>query len=102
MPFPQPDGAVDVNKDSGNEEIPLEYSQNLWPFRGAIYSCTTKVEKGFFKTLLNQAERFGGSRFGICNSIEMTDEIKKGLTSESSKKEIGFPMAQSENGKRFY
>ena len=86
---PNKSGAVDVNKDSGNEEIPLEYSQNLWPFRGAIYSCTTKVEKGFFKTLLNQAERFGGSRFGICNSIEMTDEIKKGLTSESSKKEIG-------------
>ena len=86
---PNKSGAVDVNKDSGNEEIPLEYSQNLWPFRGAIYSCTTKVEKGFFKTLLNQAERFGGSRFGICNSIEMTDEIKKGLTSESSKREIG-------------
>lgn len=85
---PNKSGAVDVNKDSGNEEIPLEYSQNLWPLKGAIYSCTTKVEKGFFKTLLNQAERFGGSRFGICGSIEMTDDIKDSLYSEDSKKEI--------------
>lgn len=91
---PNKSGTVDINKDSGNEEIPLEYSQNLWPFRGAIYSCTTKVEKGFFKTLLNQAERFGGSRFGVCNSIEMTDEVKKSLTSESSKEEIGKAFAE--------
>jgi peptidyl-prolyl cis-trans isomerase B (cyclophilin B) len=37
---------------------------------------------------MNRATRYGGSRFGICNSIEMTDEIKENLTSESQKSDI--------------
>jgi peptidyl-prolyl cis-trans isomerase B (cyclophilin B) len=85
---PNKSGTLDTNLDSGDEEIPLEYSQNLWPLKGAIYSVTTKVDKGFIKTLMNRATRYGGSRFGICNSIEMTDEIKENLTSESQKSDI--------------
>lgn len=86
---PNKSGTLNKNLDSGNEEIEMEYSQNLWPLKGAVYSVTTKVDKGFIKTLMNRAKRYGGSRFGICGSIEMTDEIKESLLSSESSKEVG-------------
>lgn len=76
---PNKSGTLDKTKDSGDERIELEYSQNLWPLRGAVYSCTTEVEKGVMKQVMNRAKRYGGSRFGICDSIEMTDEVKENL-----------------------
>ena len=73
-----------VPADSGtNEKIEMEYSQDLWPFRGALYAVTSEVESGVIKTFMNTAKRYGGSRFGICNTIEMDDELKESLVSGS-------------------
>ena len=63
------------------EHIPQELSAKLWPLRGALCAMTTTVEGGIWKTITKTRETFTGSRFLVCNSIDMTDEIKEGLRS---------------------
>ena len=75
-----PDGALPANQaDTPQERVPQETSPKLWPFRGALCAMQTKTEGGFWKILTKTQETFTGSRFLVCNSIEMTKDIKKGL-----------------------
>ena len=69
---------------SPQERIPQELSPKLWPFRGALCAMQTTTEGGFWKTLTKTQETYTGSRFLVCNSIEMTEEIEEGLRSVSS------------------
>lgn len=63
------------------EHVPQELSAKLWPLRGALCALETTTEGGVWKTLTKTREHFTGSRFLVCNSIEMTDAIKEGLRS---------------------
>lgn len=72
-------GAGDT--DLPREHIPQELSAKLWPLRGALCALETKTEGGVWKILTKTQERFTGSRFLVCDTIEMTDEIKEGLRS---------------------
>lgn len=63
------------------EHIPQELSAKLWPLRGALCALTTSAEGGFWKTITKTRTYYTGSRFLVCNSIEMTDEIREGLRS---------------------
>lgn len=58
----------DLNEDfkDENEEIENEYHNNLWPFKGAFCSISSK-------------EGLGGSRFMVLNSIEFDEETKKAM-----------------------
>ena len=64
---------------TAQERIPQELSAKLWPFRGALCAMQTTTEGGIWKTLTKTRETFTGSRFLVCNSIEMTEEIQAGL-----------------------
>ena len=61
------------------EHVPQELSPKLWPLRGALCALPTGTEGGFWKILTKTQDYFSGSRFLVCNSIEMTDEIQEGL-----------------------
>ena len=64
---------------AAHEHIPQELSPKLWPFRGALCAMQTANEGGFWKILTRTQETFTGSRFLVCNSIEMTEDIQSGL-----------------------
>ena len=80
---PNADGTV-PDPDAASEHIPRELSAKLWPLRGALCALTTKANTGFFRTLTGRQEYFTGSRFLVANTIEMTDEIRKGMLSENN------------------
>lgn len=80
---PNKSGSLDKSKSSGNERQEVEYSQNLWPIKGALYTCTTGTEDSIWKRFMGRDKRYGGSRFGVCNTIEMSDDIKKTLNSDN-------------------
>lgn len=75
-----PEGTAEA-ADTPQEHIPQELSAKLWPLRGALCALTTKTEGGAWKTLTKTRETFTGSRFLVCDTIEMTDEIKEGMRS---------------------
>lgn len=60
---PNKNGELNDDYDKDNENISKEIHDNLWPFRGAICSLSGSGERS-------------GSRFMVCNSIDMTEEIK--------------------------
>ena len=71
------------NLDAGlpQEHIPQELSAKLWPLRGALCALETSSEGGVWDTLTKTRRHFTGSAFLVCDTIEMTDEIKEGLRS---------------------
>lgn len=80
-----PDGFLsDEDAKLPQEHIPQELSAKLWPLRGALCALETGSEGGFWKTLTKTREAFTGSRFLVANSIEITDEIREGLTSDGN------------------
>ena len=79
---PNQDGTV-PNPDADSEKVPQELSAKLWPLRGALCALTTKANAGFFRTMVGKQEYFTGSRFLVADTIEMTDEIREGLLSQS-------------------
>ena len=77
-----PQGDLPAGKaGTAQEHIPQELSAKLWPFRGALCAMQTANEGGFWKTLTQTRDTFTGSRFLVCNSIEMDEEIQEGLRS---------------------
>ena len=62
---PNEDGTIDSEAaKQDNEKIKNEYNDNLWPFRGAIFS-------------MSATDGYGGSRFMVGNSIVFDDETKE-------------------------
>ena len=76
-----PDGFLSSDdKNLPEEHVPQELSPKLWPLRGALCALGTSSEGGFWQNLTRTRDYFTGSRFLVADSIEMTDDIKTGLT----------------------
>ena len=74
-----PEGAA----GTAQEHVPRELSAKLWPLRGALCALTTEAEGGFWARVTKTEDFFSGSRFLVCNSIEMTQEIRQGLQEDT-------------------
>lgn len=96
MGSPLKDGTLPDDYDKSRELVEVELNQNLWPFRGAICSMTTTVDRSFWDYLKSEATYYCGSRFSILNSIEFTDEVKEEIYTYSSDTKL--PDAFVEHG----
>lgn len=81
------DGTMPEGYDKERELVKRELNQDLWPFRGAVVSLTTTVDRSFTEALFGGGTYYCGSRFAFVNSIEFTDEVKEQLKSISSDSE---------------
>lgn len=87
MGCPQKSGEMPEGYDVSRELVERELNQNLWPFKGAVVSLNTTVDRTFAQKILGGGTYFNGSRFAVINTIEFTDEIKSGMqTDENSEK----------------
>lgn len=68
---------------TAQEHVPRELSAKLWPLRGALCALTTETEGGVWARVTKTEDYFTGSRFLVCNSIEMTQEIRQGLQTDT-------------------
>lgn len=80
---PNKDGTMPDGYDESSELIERELHQNLWPFKGAVCSMTTTVDRGLKEMILGGGTYYCGSRLALINSIEFTEEIKTELLSSS-------------------
>ncbi len=76
---PEKDGGLGDKADESHEKVEKELHQNLWPFKGALYSISTGSEKNIWKIITHNAKSFNGSRFAVLNTVEFTDEFKEEL-----------------------
>jgi peptidyl-prolyl cis-trans isomerase B (cyclophilin B) len=84
-----PDGTVGSKYSVDNERIEKEISSSLWPIKGALCACDSGSDSGFWKVFTNSEKYYTGSKFFICNTIEMTDEIKADLLASENRRPIG-------------
>lgn len=82
-------GTMPENYDKSKELIPRELNQDLWPFRGAVCSMNTTVDRTFKERIFGGGTYFNGSRFLLVDSIEMDEETKNQLLDSSANKELG-------------
>lgn len=67
-------GGAKPGSREGQEHIPRELHQNLWPFRGALCAMTTSAEGGVFDRFFKNQQYFTGSRFMLLGSVDFSDE----------------------------
>lgn len=82
-------GEMPEGYDVDRELIPRELHQDLWPFRGAICSMTTTVERTFKEKVFGGGDYYNGSRFAIINSIEFDEEMITELLENSQNEALG-------------
>ncbi len=83
MGCPQKNGELPEEYDNSNELTERELSQNLWPFKGAVCSLSTTVDKSLKERIFGGGTYYNGSRFAVLNTIEFTDEMKDEMLSAS-------------------
>lgn len=72
---PDKTGSIDGTQAASNKEnLLMEKSQNLWPFRGALCAPKTGHNQNFWDNLFGQAEDYVGTRFLVCDTIEFDEE----------------------------
>jgi len=72
-------GDLPEEYDLSRELVERELNQDLWPFKGAVCSLTTSVDKSFKEKVFGGGTYFNGSRFAVLNTVEFTDEEKEEL-----------------------
>ncbi|MBP3379452.1 MAG: peptidylprolyl isomerase [Ruminococcus sp.] len=82
-------GEMPEGYDVSRELVERELHQDLWPFRGAVCSMTTTVDRSFWERIFGGGTYYNGSRFAIVNSIEFTEDMKKELMDSSENKDLG-------------
>lgn len=66
-------GGAKAGDREGQEHVPRELHQNLWPFRGALCAMTTSAEGGVFDRFFKNEQYFTGSRFMMLGSVDFSD-----------------------------
>ncbi|MDR0983651.1 MAG: peptidylprolyl isomerase [Ruminococcus sp.] len=84
-----PDGTIGSKYNVENERVEKEISSSLWPIKGALCACDSGSDSGFWKAFTNSEKYYTGSKFFICNTIEMTEEIKTELLASENRRPIG-------------
>ncbi len=81
---PNKDGSA---KENSHELVERELHQNLWPFKGAVLSMNTTIDKSLKEKFFGGGTYYNGSRFMVLNTVEFSDEFKEELkeSSESEK-----------------
>ncbi|MBR1591593.1 MAG: peptidylprolyl isomerase [Ruminococcus sp.] len=85
---PQKNGELPQDYDKSRELIGRELNQNLWPFRGAVLSLNTTVDRSAWEWLTGGGTYFNGSRFALVNTIEFDDEMKNEMLENSISREL--------------
>ncbi len=71
---PDKTGSVSATQAASAEEnVVMEKSQNLWPFRGALCAPKTGHDRNFWDNLFGQAADYVGTRFLVCDTIEFDE-----------------------------
>ena len=86
---PDVTGSVDGTQAASPEEnVVMEKSADLWPFRGALCAPKTGHDTSFWDNLFGQAADYVGTRFLVCDTIEFDDAAREELAAmdESAKK----------------
>lgn len=82
-------GGFSEGYDKARELVERELDQDLWPFKGAVCSMNTTIDRTFKQKLLGGGKYFNGSRFSVLNTIEFDDETKQELLDASKNKDLG-------------
>ncbi|MBO5343993.1 MAG: peptidylprolyl isomerase [Ruminococcus sp.] len=88
-------GEMPEGYDVERELVQRELHQDLWPFKGAICSMNTTVDRSFKEKLFGGGTYYNGSRFAIINTIEFDEETKKQLMDASDNKTLGEAFAEN-------
>lgn len=71
---PANDGIISAEAAAAPEEnVEIETSANLWPFRGALCVPLTGHDQSFWNNLFGQAPDYCGTRFLVCDTIEFDE-----------------------------
>lgn len=82
-------GEMPDGYDKSRELIPRELHQDLWPFKGAVCSLNTTIDRTFKERVFGGGTYFNGSRFAVINTIEFDEETQQQLMDSSENKELG-------------
>lgn len=82
-------GEMPEGYDKNRELVVRELHQDLWPFKGAVCSLNTTVDRTFSEKVFGGGTYFNGSRFAVLNTIEFNEDTKQQLMDASSSKELG-------------
>ena len=88
MGCPQKNGEMPQGYDQSRELVERELNQNLWPFKGAVISLNTTVDRSGLEWLTGGGTYFNGSRFAVLNTIEFDDEMKNEMLENSISREL--------------
>ncbi|MBR6385747.1 MAG: peptidylprolyl isomerase [Ruminococcus sp.] len=88
MGCPQKNGEMPQGYDQSRELVERELNQNLWPFKGAVISLNTTVDRSGLEWLTGGGTYFNGSRFAVLNTIEFDDEMKNEILENSVSREL--------------
>jgi len=80
---PQKNGEMPQDYDKSRELIERELHQDLWPFKGAVMSLNTTVDRSVWEWIAGGGTYFNGSRFALINTVEFTDEMKNEMLQDS-------------------
>ncbi len=73
---PGSDGVIsDTAAAAPEENVEVETSVNLWPFRGALCVPLTGHDSSFWNNLFGEAADYCGTRFLVCDTIEFDETI---------------------------
>lgn len=82
-------GEMPEGYDKARELVERELNQDLWPFKGAVCSMNTTIDRTFKEKIFGGGTYFNGSRFAILNTIEFDEETKRKLMEVSDNEELG-------------
>ncbi|MBR0141410.1 MAG: peptidylprolyl isomerase [Ruminococcus sp.] len=88
MGCPQKNGEMPQDYDQSRELVERELNQNLWPFKGAVISLNTTVDRSGLEWITGGGTYFNGSRFAVLNTIEFDDEMKNEMLENSVSREL--------------
>ena len=88
MGCPQKNGDMPQGYDKSRELVKRELHQDLWPFKGAVISLNTTVDRSIWEWITGGGTYFNGSRFALLNTIEFDDDMKNEMLESSVSRKL--------------